>query len=213
MRFTNYLLLASLALSAPVSAFEPTTEVQEDAVVGRTGFFLAGTAGVFSAIGGYKADPEGSAKPRISRSLSSAEPTLGLLIGYDFLEYVGLGVRLQQAYVSGAARSLNPDSPTDFGLLMADANLSGAFYIVDRLKLEASLFGGFTWMTPAILPASTPYGVNGGLALGIKFETLLSNMVVGLDLSGYANYLLDAPADSSNLIWAFSVAPVVKYVL
>lgn len=196
-------LLSSLTLSLPSFA--------DGGVLGfvaKDGLFVSGDLGIFASLNGYEGNT-----PRAQRTLSTIEPLIGLTIGYDFSRNFGIGLKLANASVADAALSPgDPESPTDFGFYLADANLMGAMSVSKRVRLVANGFGGLTVMSTRPALGASPYSYNLGASIGVLYDTLLADVVVGLNVAGYAFLGLDSPADAKTNVFGASITPVLKYV-
>ena len=190
-----------------------STGIDTSGVIGfipKDGFFLAGDIGLFSSFDGYEDTAIGV---RSSASMSSVNAFIGLTAGYDFSRNLGVGLKLANGSVSAGARSLTDlESPTDFGLYLIDGNIMGAVSMSSRLRLVLNGFGGLTVMSPPMIRGGSTTGFNAGATVGILYDTLLADMVVGLNVGGYAFMGFSGPADAKQTLVAVSISPVLKYV-
>jgi hypothetical protein len=156
------------------------------------------------------------------------------------------------------------DSPESSAITMVNVAVTGSWYFLDRLALQGKLFVGGAMLSPDPDPsklnlvrslscdggswgADSPsrecggefgsdFGVSFGAGLGLRYATLLTNVVIGFDFNFYgvfspnvATAHLGAPnigsAANPNYLWspvgfrpglpiipAISFAPVIKYV-
>lgn len=211
-----FVLFSSIALSGAFAETQESPEqVETSGVIGfvtKDGFFVSGNLGIFSGFGGYKTIDTVTGT-RKSTTMSDIQPFVALTFGYDFSRNVGLGLKLASAFVSDAARSPSDlESPTDLGLYMTDLNVMGAVSLTKRFRLTLNGFGGLTFMHPPITMNGGNLGVNAGASLGILYDTLLADMLIGLNLTGYAFINFNGPGDANKTFFAASITPELKYV-
>lgn len=214
--FSLFVLSSCIALSGAFAGSETKPEqVETSGVLGfvtKDGFFVAGNLGIFAGVGGYKTVDTVSGA-RSSTSLSTIEPFVGITIGYDFSRNIGLGLKLASAFISDAARSPSDlESPTDFGLYMTDLNVMGAVSVTKRFRFTLNGFGGLTYMQPPVTMNGGNLGVNAGASVGVLYDTLLADMVIGLNFAGYAFIAFNGPGDANRTSFAASITPEIKYV-
>jgi hypothetical protein len=184
----------------------------EESIGGATGFvfprgfYTSADLGMFMRFGGWTDGPECfRCQPRVN---SNAQPYIGLSVGYDVLDFLGVMLSFGTGYVANAAPVEGvPDSPRDHGITFVNLNLIGTWYFLDRLALEGRVLGGGAFLVPAPDAEAPFYGGNAGGGIGLKYATLLSDVVVGVDANFYAVF-----SAGGVFIPAYSVAPVIKYV-
>jgi len=150
--------------------------------------------------------------------VSNAQPWISIAVGYDlpipekFRVGVAGQMTLGTGFVDGAApysraRSASlgrtfrqEESPKDHGILMAHPTLAVNFIPppFERLLLEGKLFTGVALFNPSAQRYDdfltkpqwylSTFGLNAGFSLGFKYMTLLTNFVVGMDLSFYSMF-------------------------
>lgn len=202
------LLLVSLTAQAEEAKLEAGAEEKFSF---KKGLFLSGDVGLFTAVGGYRASQVPGV--REERTLSSVQPYIGVTMGYDVLDFLALGVKFSQGYVSGAARSpLDVRSPTDFALVFVDAAVIVSTTLFSRVLLSGSVMGGLASMNPPVSPGVDRYGGHLGLGLGLRYDTLWNGMVIGLDFAGHLSFLPKTGLGSMPGIVALSLTPIIKYV-
>lgn len=180
----------------------------------KDGFFLSGDFGVFSAFGSFQ-KRDYSVNPLVirSKSMSEVNTMVSITTGYDFSRNIGIGLKLANASVAGVSLDgSNSETPESFGLYLVDLNVMGAVSVTGRLRLTANLFGGLTVMVPELAPGSSPLGANGGLSIGLLYDTLLADMVIGLNIAGHGFFTFSSPATATATYWGASITPVVRYV-
>ena len=183
----------------------------------KQGFFLSADVGTFTALGGFS-DPlvlplEAKNIFRQSRLVSSIQPYVGVVVGYDIWKYLALGIKMGRGYVASAARL--PDdinSPTDYALSFIDAALIGSFPIYQRIQSSGSVFVGLAMMTPGVFPGARRFGVDVGASLGVHYQTLLDGLFVGLDVSGRISLVPETNIGILPGIVSISLIPLIGYV-
>lgn len=174
------------------------------------GFYTSSDLGGFIRFGGY-ADGEECGFRCKPRTTSNLQPYIGLAVGYDLLDFLAVQVSFGTGFVANAAPVANtPDSPRDYGITFVNLALIGSYYFtgidfLDRFGVVLKLFGGGSFVSPAPLPDSSPFGGNVGGGLGFRWATLLTDVTVGVDVNGYAVFVQD------GLIPGMSFAPVLQY--
>jgi hypothetical protein len=184
----------------------------EESVGGATGFifprgfYTSSDLGMFMRLGGWTDGPECfRCQPRAN---SNAQPYIGLSVGYDVLDFLGVMLSFGTGYIANAAPLEGvADSPRDHGITFVNLNLIGTWYFLDRLALEGRVLGGGAFLVPAPDVESPFYGGNAGGGIGLKYATLLTDVVVGVDANFYAVFTA-----GGVFIPAYSVSPVIKYV-
>jgi hypothetical protein len=150
----------------------------------------------------------------VARVTSNLQPFIGLAVGYDILDWLGVQASFGTGFVANAAPLGDPggystDTPRDYGITFMNLAVLGSFWI-DRFGIVGKVFGGGALMQPAPTPEDFPLGGNVGAGLGVRWATLLTDVTIGLDVNGYLAF---APAAGSMaMIPGLSFAPVIKYV-
>jgi hypothetical protein len=81
----------------------------------------------------------------------------------------------------------------------------GNFLVMDRLALEARVFGGGALFAPPPLPDASMFGGDAGAGIGVKYMTLLPGFIIGADV----NFICTFP----EIVPALSFSPlIIKYV-
>jgi hypothetical protein len=143
---------------------------------------------------------------------SQLQPFIGLSIGYDLFQWLGIQVSYGTGFVANAAIYNNAaTNPRDYGLTMINVAVVGSFYVLERLAIMAKLQGGVALITPEPAPLEPTLGGNIGLGIGVRYATLLPDVFVGLDLNGVAG-LLPTSGGGLVMIPGVSITPVIKYV-
>lgn len=191
--------LASAAdLSSQVEGFEYSR-----------GFYTESDLGFFMRFGGY-ADEKVGTNVTGSRTraviVSNLQPFVGFSVGYDVLDFLSLQLSYGTGYVAGAApRQNDSESPLDHSLSLLNLAVVGNFLVLDRLALEARVFGGGAAFAPAPTPDASNFAGDVGGGIGVKYMTLLPGFIVGAD----ANFLLTFP----EIVPAVTFSPlIIKYV-
>lgn len=178
----------------------------------KQGFYTQSDLGGFFRLGGFtpsqNCDPGVNCEPVLT---SQTQPYIGLSIGYDLMQWLGVQLSFGTGFVANAAPySDAPNSPRDYGVTMLDVGLVASYYFLDRLAVAIKLMGGGTFLTPEPDLDEPWYGGNALVGLGIRYATLLPDTFVGIDANFHAAF---TPSSSGMLfIPAFSFAPVIKYV-
>ncbi|OGQ22211.1 MAG: hypothetical protein A2138_08535 [Deltaproteobacteria bacterium RBG_16_71_12] len=178
----------------------------------KQGFYTQSDLGGFFRLGGFtpsaECDPGVNCKAVLT---SQAQPYIGLSIGYDLMQWLGIQLSFGTGFVANAAPYGDaPNSPRDYGVTTLDVGLIASYYFLDRLAVALKLMGGGTFLTPEPDLGEPWYGGNALVGLGVRYATLLPDTFVGLDVNFHGAF---APASSGLLfIPAFSIAPVIKYV-
>jgi len=178
----------------------------------KRGWFVVSDVGLFATLGGFKDSIHTSTPVRTPVLFSLIQPQIGVAIGYDALNWLSVGVKLGQGYVSGAARTSDLKSPTSYGLLFIDAVLFASREVYRRLVLSGQIFAGLVIMTPAVMPDARRFGADLGLGVGFKYHTLLNGLFVGVDLNTRASLLPETSLGNFPGIISFSLVPKVGYV-
>ncbi len=215
------------------------------------GLYLSTDLGVFSRFGGYS-DSGAMACVRCAPVfMSKAQPWLGINLGYDITKSFGFELSLSSGFIgeasaqgydaaAGETSSLEPScinsndctSPENSNLTMLNLGITGTWFFYDRLALQGKLFGGVALMTADpngnqanwLLPddVNADLGFSFGLGFGLRYATLLPNVIIGLDVNLVGVYsqalstrhLFGAKVSDTGLplLPALSAGPVIKYV-
>jgi len=168
-----------------------------------TGFTIAATCPDGSAGGGKPCNPV---------PWSQLQPFIGLSVGYDITQWLGVQVSYGTGFVANAA--VYPDSienPRDYGLTTLNVAVVGSFYVLDRLAIMGKLMGGGAFISPEPAPDEPTIGGNAGFGVGVRYATLLPDVFVGIDGNVMVAFIPDS-AGSMVIIPGVSFAPVIKYV-
>jgi hypothetical protein len=182
----------------------------------KRGFYTASDLGAFMRFGGYTYDEQTLCLRCKARTTSDLAPYIGLAVGYDMTEWLGLQLSFGSGYVAGAAPVQGTDQahldstyPLDHAITMVNAAAVFSWYIWDRLALEGKLFGGIAFLSPAPMQDVDGLAFDGGAGIGLQYATLLTDVIIGLDTNFYAIY---HPNAQVGLIPGLSISPVIKYV-
>lgn len=207
---------------------EPAADVgatADDSVGGATGFvfknglYLTSELGGFLRFGGY-GDSSGDPCYRCEQKITSnLQPWIALTLGYDFLKFLGAEVTLGTGFIADAAPiERETQSPENSAITMVNVAVTGSYYI-DRFALTGKAFVGGALLTPAPFPDAVPLGGQFGLGVGVRYATLLTNVVIGIDVASYfivspdvhTGHIGPVAIGDLPLIPAISFAPVIKY--
>lgn len=197
------------------------------------GIFMESNLGGFLRFGGLQAckiNCEPGADLMVTTATSSAQPFVGFAVGKDLNESFGLQVLLGTGFVKGGAVGTvaepqmpgtpiesNLLPPEDYSLTYITPQITYLLVLEQfRLGLELKIGGGLVIasngikvsqmtedMKPADLPsASLDFNVSGGVSL--KYLTLLTGFVVGVDIAG--GYVV------GGQIPYMHISPAVKYI-
>lgn len=180
------------------------------------GFFVLGkSAGspTGSTIGELCDDGSaGGGKPCKSVPTSQLQPYIGLSVGYDISQYLGLQVSFGTGFVANAAvYGDSIENPRDYGLTTINLAVVGSFYVLERLAIMGKLMGGASFMSPEPLPGEPTIGGNAGFGVGVRYATLLPDVFVGIDGNVMVAFI-PASAGDMVIVPGISFAPVIKYV-
>jgi hypothetical protein len=143
---------------------------------------------------------------------SQLQPYIGLSVGYDVTQWLGVQVSYGTGFVANAAVYPNtPDNPRDYGLTTLNVAVVGSFYVLDRLAIMGKLMGGGAFISPEPAPDEPTIGGNAGIGIGIRYATLLPDVFVGID-GNVTVAFIPASAGDPVIIPGISFAPVIKYV-
>ncbi len=178
--------------------------------VRSTGFYTASDLGGFIRFGGFAAGQECGGAPCVARVTSNLQPYIGLAVGYDILDWLGVQLSFGTGFVANAAvLSGNTDMPRDYGITFMNLAVLGSLWI-DRFGIVGKVFGGGALVYPPPLPDAFPLGGNVGAGLGVRWATLLTDVTIGLDVNGYLAFA--QAGGGMQIIPSLSFAPVIKYV-
>lgn len=178
--------------------------------VRSTGFYTSSDLGGFIRFGGYAAGESCGGVPCVQRVTSNLQPFIGLSVGYDILDWLGVQASFGTGFIANAAPlSGTFDTPRDYGITFMNLAVLGSFWI-DRFGIVAKVFGGGALLQPPPLPNEFPLGGNVGAGLGVRWATLLTDVTIGLDVNGY--FVFTQAGGAMTLIPGLSFAPVIKYV-
>jgi hypothetical protein len=187
----------------------------------KRGFYAQSDIGGFIRFGGFTdASPT---CPRCKPVLTSnLQPYIGFSVGYDFLDWVGAQISFGEGFVANAApfgTSVNgppgsTESPRDYGITYINVGPTFSWYFYDRLALAVKAFGGAALLSPAPDVRNgvpVPFlGGDVGAGIGIRYATLLTDLVIGFDITAMSSFSDDG-AGGVLVIPAMSFAPVIKY--
>ena len=185
----------------------PATGIDEKP---RRGPYAEATLGAFTALGG-------------SRTLSSAQPYLGLTLGHDLGEAaavfasLGIGAVSNSCYQTRVPASCA--AADSFGATFVEVGASYGLHVVPRVLVSLKALGGLTFFSPGPFTQKDGSTVPGSLAaphagggLGVDYDTHLDHFVVGLDT--VVRYSMVARPDGSGTagIPSLAILPRVRYV-
>jgi len=194
--------LSPLAEAADVSAEVEGFEYSR-------GFYTESNLGFFLRFGGYKDDARNYSVQTL-RSIpvtaSNLQPYVGFSVGYDVLDFLSLQLSYGTGYVVGAAPRKNEiDSPIDHSITFLNLAVVGNLLVLDRVALEARIFGGGAVFSPPPIPKASMFAGDAGAGIGVKYMTLLPGFIIGADV----NFILTFP----EIVPALSFSPlIIKYV-
>jgi hypothetical protein len=175
------------------------------------GFFVLG-AGAGSPTGFTIGEDCGSRRPCKAVPTSQLQPYIGLSVGYDILQWLGVQLSFGTGFVANAAvYDQSEENPRDYGLTTINGAVVGSFYVLERLAIMGKVFGGLAIMSPEPAPNEQTLGGNAGLGIGVRYATLLPDVFVGLD-GNFSAAFIPANSGSMVIVPGFSFAPVIKYV-
>jgi hypothetical protein len=191
----------------------------------KQGFYTQSDLGGFFVLGNTLGSPTGftianecpdgspgGGRPCSPVPYSQLQPYIGLSVGYDISQFLGVQVSFGTGFVANA--SVYPDSienPRDYGLTTVNLAVVGSFYVLERLAISAKLMGGGAFISPEPFPDEPTIGGNAGFGLGVRYATLLPDVFVGID--GNVNVaFIPASTGDMVIIPGISFAPVIKYV-
>lgn len=186
----------------------------------KQGFYTQSDLGGFFVLGaslgsptGYTISAEcGGGQPCKAVLWSQLQPYIGLSVGYDISQWLGVQVSFGTGFVANAA--VYPDSienPRDYGLTTLNLAVVGSFYVLERFAIMGKLMGGGAFITPEPLPGEPTIGGNAGVGVGVRYATLLPDVFVGIDGNLMVSFI-PSVAGPMVIIPGVSFAPVIKYV-
>jgi hypothetical protein len=213
------ILAAALLLAAAARAGEPEPGADRPGArpavpsngvdeTPRRGTFAEASGGAFATLGG-------------SRTLSNAQPYLGLTVGRDLgaasslFASVGTGASSNSCFQPAAAGSCaGSDS---FGATFLEVGASTGTWLTRRLLLSGKLVGGMTLFSPGPFTQGAAVrdqaiAPHAGVGLGLEYKTRLDHFGVGLD--GILRYSLSSRPDGGGKggIASLALLPRIRYV-
>ncbi len=207
-----------------------------DSVGGATGFvfkqgiYTQSDLGGFFVIGARLGSPTGytlpgnadnglcddgtasGGRPCRAQIWSNLQPYIGLSVGYDISQWLGVQLSFGTGFVANAAvYDISIENPRDYGITTINLAVVGSFYVLERLAIMGKLFGGGAFMTPEPLPFEPTIGGNAGAGIGVRYATLLPDVFVGID-GNFMVTFIPASAGGMVIVPGISFAPVIKYV-
>ena len=174
------------------------------------GFFVLGNSA--GSPTGFTISQECGGPPCQPVPTSQLQPYIGLSVGYDILQWLGVQLSFGTGFVANAAvYGDSIENPRDYGLTNINLAVVGSFYVLERLAIMGKVMGGASFLSPEPAPGEPTIGANGGLGIGVRYATLLPDVFVGID----GNFVLAMiPSSGAELVIipGFSFAPVIKYV-
>jgi hypothetical protein len=143
---------------------------------------------------------------------SQLQPSIGLSVGYDIFQWLGVQLSFGTGFVANAAiYNENTENPRDYGITTINGAVVGSFYVLERLALMGKLFGGAAFLSPEPAPNEPTIGGNAGFGVGVRYATLLPDVFVGIDGNVMVAFI---PSSGPDLVMipGISFAPVIKYV-
>jgi hypothetical protein len=143
---------------------------------------------------------------------SSLQPFVGLSLGYDLFQWLGIQASFGTGFVANAAiYNAGANNPRDYGMTMVNLAVVGSFYVLERLAIMGKLAGGVALFTPEPAPKEPTLGGDVTIGAGVRYATLLPDVFVGLDVNANIG-LLPSSGGALLMIPGVSITPVVKYV-
>ena len=224
--------LLSMMLLAPGMAQASDFEIPR-------GWYMESDLGAFMRFGGVKHCPlDCSTQAAAGVATSALQPFVGLAVGKDLTDTVGVQLLYGTGYVAGAAvgseefymmPGTSPSQqilpPQDYSLTFINPQITYLVLLEQfRLGLELKAGGGLVVAQDAIdvsgKEVTTPTEAQGSslhmnvsAGFSVKYLTLLTGFVVGADVSG-GLVLGPTPAGASaaHNIPYLSISPAIKYV-
>lgn len=196
-----------------------------DSVGGATGFvfkqgiYTQSDLGGFFVIGNSLGSPTGfsiaedcGGPPCAPVPTSQLQPYIGLSVGYDIQEWLGVQLSFGTGFVANAAvYDDSLENPRDYGLTNINLAVVGSFYVLERLAIMGKVMGGATFISPEPLPDEPTIGGNAGFGVGVRYATLLPDVFVGID-GNVIVAVIPSSGPELVIIPGISFAPVIKYV-
>jgi hypothetical protein len=174
------------------------------------GFFVLGAGAGMPT--GYTISEECGGPPCKPALWSQLQPYIGLSVGYDISQWLGVQLSFGTGFVANAAiYNQSLENPRDYGITTVNAAVVGSFYVLERLALMGKVFGGAAFVSPEPAPNEPTIGGNAGAGFGVRYATLLPDVFVGLDGNVMVAFIPDS-GGSMVIIPGISFAPVIKYV-
>jgi hypothetical protein len=174
------------------------------------GFFVLGAAA--GSPTGYTIAADCGGPPCKPALWSQLQPNIGLSVGYDILQWLGVQLSFGTGFVANAAiYNQSLENPRDYGITTINGAVVGSFYVLERLALMGKVFGGAAFISPEPAPNEPAIGGNAGVGIGVRYATLLPDVFVGLDGNVMVAFIPNS-GGSMVIIPGISFAPVIKYV-
>ncbi len=174
------------------------------------GFFVIGNA--LGSPTGYSIGQTCGGPPCEPVPTSQLQPYIGLSVGYDIQEWLGVQISFGTGFVANAAiYNLSLENPRDYGLTNINLAVVGSFYVLERLAIMGKLMGGASFLSPEPAPGEPTLGGNAGVGFGVRYATLLPDVFVGIDGNLIVAFI-PSSGGSPVIIPGVSFAPVIKYV-
>lgn len=174
------------------------------------GFFVLGNS--LGSPTGFSISEECGGPPCKPVPTSQLQPYIGLSVGYDIAQWLGVQLSFGTGFVANAAvYSDSLENPRDYGLTNIDLAVVGSFYVLERLAISGKVFGGASFLSPEPAPGEPTIGGNAGLGVGVRYATLLPDVFVGID-GNFIVAFVPSSGGAPVIIPGISFAPVIKYV-
>lgn len=131
---------------------------------------------------------------------AKVQPYFGINAGYDITRWFAFGASLNQGFADY--------SDPSFSVLTTNVGGVFSFQTIEWLEITSSVMGGAAYVTPAPGYKPDEWGVDGRLAIGLRYYTLLAGLSIGADISYTGTYALK----SERFLSALSLTPQLKYV-
>jgi len=174
------------------------------------GFFVLGAAA--GSPTGFTISEECNGPPCKAALWSQLQPYIGLSVGYDISQWLGVQLSFGTGFVANAAiYNQTLENPRDYGITTVNGAIVGSFCLLERLAIMGKLFGGAAFVSPEPAPNEPTLGGNAGVGFGVRYATLLPDVFVGLDGNVMVAFI-PSSGGSMVIIPGISFAPVIKYV-
>ena len=212
--------------SLPDAEVKSGGTVLGDSVGGATGFVFRQGIYTQSDLGGFFVLGNGAGSPTgfttseecAQRSpckpvpTSQLQPYIGLSVGYDILQWLGVQLSFGTGFVANAAvYNSSEENPRDYGLTFINGAVVGSFYVLERLAIMGKIMGGVAFMSPEPFPGENTIGGNVGVGIGLRYATLLPDVFVGID-GNFNLAIIPGTNLAGAIVPGISFAPVIKYV-